>query len=596
MSDMISHGAPDPLSQDDAAFQPAGPAPQPRLRLWPAVILLGLQWLCMTVPSWLAPGTMLQFFGMFISPMVGAAGFLIWWLFFSRLRWRERWLTLLACAVIGAVAFVSYHSSFGIFGVILYALPAVTTAWLLWLLATPFLRWPARRTGLLVVFALGWGAFALVRFEGVYGDFSATFRLRSTPTAEEVFLAERAGHKDPAADDDIVTYVELQPGDWPGFRGPKRDARLTGAQIATDWQQRPPQQVWRQRVGPGWSSFAVVGNRLYTQEQRGPAEVVVCYNADTGAERWLHRDAARFTELVGGPGPRATPTFHEGKIYTMGATGILNCLDAATGRKFWSRDIVADSGAKVPEWGFAASPLVAQNIVTVYAGAEGKSVLGYHASSGEPAWSAGDGNKSYCSPHLARLAGVEQVLIATNEGLTSFHPVGGAVLWHHSWPSENVARVTQPAILEEDVLIGTAFTLGTRRLHLSHDNDSWNAREVWTKTAIKPYYNDLVVHGEHLYGFDGVFFTCLRLEDGKTRWRARGYGNGQVLLLADQDLLLITSEFGEVSLVEASPDRHNELARFQAIEGKTWNHPVVAHGKLYVRNGDEAACYQLTAK
>jgi outer membrane protein assembly factor BamB len=155
--------------------------------------------------------------------------------------------------------------------------------------------------------------------------------------------------------------------------------------------------------------------------------------------------------------------------------------------------------------------------------------------------------------------------------------------------------VVQPTLLgDADLLLGTGFQYGTRRVHVSRDGDGWQAQEVWTSRAINPYYNDLVVHRGHLYGFDGSFFTCVNLEDGKKKWRERGYGNGQVLLLADQDLLLILSERGEVALVDASPDGHKERGRFQAIEGKTWNHPVVAHGKLFVRNSEEAACYQLS--
>jgi outer membrane protein assembly factor BamB len=297
--------------------------------------------------------------------------------------------------------------------------------------------------------------------------------------------------------------------------------------------------------------------------------------------------------VVAGPGPRATPTFHEGRIYALGANGRLNCLDAATGRRLWSRDVAEDSGAKVPQWGFSASPLVAAGVVTVFAGGpDGKAVLGYDASSGKLAWSAGEGSFSYCSPHLARLHGTEQVLITTDAGLTSFEPARGKVLWQHDWQLPNgMTRVIQPAVLgDTDVLIGTGFDHGTRRVRLGKGGGT---EEVWTSRAIRPYYNDLVVHGEHLYGFDGNFLTCVGLDDGAGKWRARGYGNGQVLLLSDQDLLLVLSEKGAVALVEASPQRHRVLGRFQAIEGKTWNHPVVAHGKLFVRNGEEAACYAL---
>jgi len=157
-----------------------------------------------------------------------------------------------------------------------------------------------------------------------------------------------------------------------------------------------------------------------------------------------------------------------------------------------------------------------------------------------------------------------------------------------------MARVVQPTVLGDgDVLIGSGFQFGTRRVHVRHQSNSWNTEEVWTSRAISPYFNDLVVHRGHLYGFDGSFFTCVNLADGKRAWRARGYGNGQVLLLADQDLLLVLSEKGEVALVDASPEGHKERCRFQALEGKTWNHPVVAHGKLFVRNDEEARCYEL---
>jgi outer membrane protein assembly factor BamB len=573
-------------------------APEPRPRLWIGVVIVALQWLVITVPGWIAPATMIQFMAMLCGPIIAAVAFAAWWLFGSRLAWKDRWLGLLICAAVGTATFFLYHPSLGMFGLIMRALPAVTTAWVIWLLVTPFLSWQVRRAGLLVVFVLAWGYFTLLRLDGITGDTSATIQYRWIPTAEEVFLSLKgaAGYESkPVLDTAPALLTALQPGDWPGFRGPQRDGRLAGVRIATDWQQRPPQQVWRHRLGPGWSSFAVVGTRLFTQEQRGADELVVCYDIRSGAELWTHTDSARFTEVLGGPGPRATPTFHDGRIYAQGATGLLNCLDAATGSLFWSLDIVADSGAKVPQWGFASSPLVVDGVVTVFAGGpDDKSVLGYHASSGKLAWSAGQGQLSYCSTHLAHLGGGQQLLIATDAGLTAFDPARGTVLWQHQWAVANMPRIVQPALVDgSDLLIGTGMGVGTRRLHLGREGDAWVAQEVWTSKALKPYYNDLVLHQGNIYGFDGIFFKCVNLEDGKEKWRTRGYGNGQVLLLADQDLLLVLSEKGEVALLEANPAAHKELARFQAIEGKTWNHPVVAQGNLFVRNGEEMACYRL---
>jgi outer membrane protein assembly factor BamB len=260
----------------------------------------------------------------------------------------------------------------------------------------------------------------------------------------------------------------------------------------------------------------------------------------------------------------------------------------------WSRDIAADAGAKVPDWGFASSPLIAHGIVTVFAAGPDKAVIGYDAGNGELVWAGGDGARSYCSLHPARIGDVEQLVLTTEEGLIAFEPKKGDVLWRHAWPIGNMWRAMQPVqVGDADFLLGTAFGNGTRRVHVSSAGGVWSTSEVWTSKNIRPYFNDLVVHKDHLFGFDNNFLTCVRLKDGKSTWRERGYGNGQVLLLADQDLLLVLSEQGEVALVEAKPDAHNELARFQAIEGKTWNHPVLAHGKLFVRNGVEAACYEL---
>jgi outer membrane protein assembly factor BamB len=560
-----------------------------------------MQWLAMTVPGWIAPGSMVHIMIMMWTPMLALGAFALWWLFASRLAWKDRFIILGGCAALGAAAVLVYDPSMRSMGgmtITFNVLPIVTLVWIVWLVATMLVRWPIRRYGLLLLFALIWGYFGLVRMEGVDGTFKSKMAYRWDPTSEELFLSQSGATNAaiPSDSADAAETLEVEPADWPGFRGVDRDGCRTGVKIAIDWSAKPPRELWRHRVGPAWSSFAVVGNRAYTQEQRGDYEAVVCYDASTGSELWSHRDQTRFAEAIAGPGPRATPTFHEGKLYAQGANGQLNCLDAVTGEVVWTRDIVKDSDAKLPTWGMAASPLVAAGIVTVFAGGpEGKSVLGYDAATGEIAWSAGVGEFSYCSTQLSRLAGVDQVLVSTEKGVTAFDPARGTVLWQHDWPlAGGMARVVQPAVVGgSDVLIGTGFGNGTQRVHVSREGDSWKTKEIWWSRTFKPYYNDFVVHQNHLYGFDSNIFVCVNLEDGKVKWKARGYGNGEVLLLADQGLLLVLSEQGEVALLDATPDRHVELCRINAITGKTWNHPVVARGKLFVRNAEEAACYEL---
>jgi outer membrane protein assembly factor BamB len=567
------------------------------LRLWPAILIVALEWALRIVPGMISAEPMVQFMGAFYGPLLALALLLVWWVFFSRLRWSEVFIGVLTLAVLGAGSFFLYEPNFGVFPVILYTLPVVTTAWVVWLLAAAFLPWPVRRAGLIMVFALTWGGFALLRFEGVDGSFSPSFAWRWSLTAEQRHQANLAAGKFQSQTKAEAVVLALEPGDWPGFRGPDRDGKATGIRIGTDWRAQPPKEAWRHSIGPGWGSFTVVGKRLYTQEQLGNDELVVCYDVETGNILWTHKDPARFSDPVSGAGPRATPTFHEGKLYTFGARGLLNCLDAATGEPKWSkaRDVRADAEAKVPEWGFSASPAVAGGVVAVFAGGpNNKSVLAYSIASGELAWAAGEGQLSYCSLHPARLHGTDQILVTSDQGLTSFDPASGKVLWHHSAALPEMPRVVQPTILSDsDVLIGNGLGKGTHRIHVSQKGDEWTTEEVWHTRAISPYFNDLVIHDGCLYGFDREFLTCVSLEDGKSKWRARGYGNGQLLLLADQGLLLILSETGDVALVEASSAKHKELGRFHAFEGKTWNHPVVAHGKLFVRNGEWVACYTL---
>ncbi len=496
-----------------------------------------------------------QFFSKFLTPIGGAILLCLWWLLASRIRWTARLLVVGIFLGVGGLTVLVGGAGFPMMAVLMYALPTVTSVWVGWLLLTIYLPWPRRYAGLLVLIVLAWGYFMLVRVDGIDGGMAATIRWRWIPTAEEKFLAEsqRANRKtDVAANVRAVKELVIEPGDWPEFRGPARDGQLANVEIATDWNEHPPHELWRHRVGPGWSSFAVIGKRLYTQEQRGDDEVVVCYHSDTGEELWAHRDAARFSEVVAGPGPRATPTFHQGSIYAQGASGRLNCLDAMTGKVRWSHDVAADSGAKVPQWGFSASPLVAEGIVTVFAGGpKGKSVLGYKSSTGELAWSAGEGTLSYCSTQLAQIDGVEQILVTTDLGLAAFRPTTGEVLWEHRWPQDGLARIVQPALVDKaDVLIGTGMGVGTRRVSLKHDGNAWTTQEVWTSRAIKPYFNDLVVHDGYLYGFDSNVFMCVSLADGQRAmacprlrqrpgaaagrsepaahpWRARRSGTGQ---------------------------------------------------------------------
>jgi outer membrane protein assembly factor BamB len=351
-------------------------------------------------------------------------------------------------------------------------------------------------------------------------------------------------------------------------------------------------ELWRRSIGPGWSSFAVDGDLFYTQEQRGDDEIVSSYRLSTGQPVWRHRDAVRFWESNAGAGPRGTPTVANGRVYAFGATGILNVLDAASGAVIWSRNAASDTGIEIPMWGFSSSPLVINDLVII--AAAGK-MAAYEIATGKPRWFGPAGGFSYSSPQLVTNHGVQQVVFLRGNGVTSVAPADGNVLWEHDWEG---GAIVQPAITADgDILIssiGVTGGQGIRRLAIAMKSGQWTTEERWTSTGLKPYFNDFVVHNGHAFGFDGSILSCIDLTDGKRKWKGGRYGGGQLVLLADQDLLLVLSDEGELALVSAIPDEFREIGRFKAIEGKTWNHPVVVRDILLVRNGEEMAAFRLT--
>jgi outer membrane protein assembly factor BamB len=592
--------------------------PQKPIRLWPGVAIVALQWVLWLVVPRLLPEALA------VGVLGGAACGLavaLWWLFFSRAAWLDR-VGAIVLAVVAALAtsrVVHPSIATGMMGFMLvsYAIPALSLALVCGAAAGRRMSaWPRRAT-IAGAILIACGAFTLLRTGGVAGSGAADLHWRWTPTPEERLLSQAKNERLPAQAAPVAppaveppeaaplpeavpqpvrtapaAVSAVGPAEWPGFRGVARDGVVRGVSIEADWSRVPPVQLWRRPVGPGWSSFAVQGDRIYTQEQRGDDEIVACYSMTTGEPLWRHRDATRFWESNGGAGPRATPTVAGGRVYAMGATGLLNALDAGSGAVVWSRNVATETDTKIPTWGFAGSPLVVND--EVIATAAGR-LAAYDAATGTRRWLGPIHGGGYSSAHRLVIDGVVQVAILSDAGATGVAPADGAVLWEHAWPG---VAITQPArVGEGDILLSMVSTggtgIGTRRISLARGPGGWAATERWTSTALKPYFNDLVVHKGHAFGFDGSILACIDLTDGKRTWKGGRYGNGQLLLLADQDLLLVLSEDGEVALVGATPDQFRELARIPALEGKTWNHPVLVGDVLLVRNDQEMAAFRL---
>jgi outer membrane protein assembly factor BamB len=603
--------------------------PRKPLRLWPGVVaalLLVAFKLLMPLFGPAGPPTM------FLGALAGGVLIILWWLFLSRAPWIERpgAIVVMILAIAATRPFLDPSIATAGQGRLFYILviPVVALALVAAAIVSRTFGAGSRRAVIALAIAAASGSVALLRTGGVTGTGDADIHFRWTPTAEERLLAhlrdeppppapnpapvppvapmandakvKAAGPKPaptaaaapdvPKAAPDPITHTAAE---WPGFRGPNRDSVINGVHVETDWARKPPVELWRRPVGPGWSSFAVNGNLIYTQEQHGEDEVVSCYRLSSGELVWRHRDTARFSEFPGGPGPRATPTVYNGSVYTHGATGIVNSLDAGTGARRWTRNSSSDTGAEQPGWGFTSSPLVVNDIVVVAASGV---LVAYDLATGKPRWQGPRDGAGYSSPQLVVLDGVPQIVLLRGRRTTSFNVADGKVLWEHSW--EAGASIVQPALIgTRDLLINHADTMGgqaLRRLGVTRGGNGWSVEERWTSRGLKPYFNDFVVHKEHAFGFDGSILSCIGISDGERKWKGGRYGNGQMLLLAEQDLLLVLSEDGELALVNATPDQFTEVARFKAIEGKTWNHPVLVGDVLLVRNGEEMAAFRLS--
>ena len=247
--------------------------------------------------------------------------------------------------------------------------------------------------------------------------------------------------------------------DYPGYLGRDRSGNVAGISLERDWSAHPPRELWRQPVGLGWSAFAVSGSGAFTQEQRGEDELVVCYDLASGAPIWSHANRVRFSEPMGGDGPRATPTMSDGRVYAMGATGILDCLDAATGQLVWTHDTLKENGLANNPFGKSSSPLVVDDLVVVTGGMTNKStLLAYRRGDGSPAWQAGTDQASFSSPTLATLDGQRQIVSINAGSVTGHDLTDGHILWEYPWATNKWPKCAQPVLAESRIRLPSSST------------------------------------------------------------------------------------------------------------------------------------------
>ncbi|MCP4942132.1 MAG: PQQ-binding-like beta-propeller repeat protein [Planctomycetaceae bacterium] len=568
------------------------------IRIWPAVLFLAAMVVAKMLPSMIENGPSQIWMSAAFGPLLGALLVLGWWLLASRARWQERLLGLIGLAVTFGLAAVLLHPTMLGPAVLVLTIPLGVGAFAMGTIVLSRVHSPAR-TGIALLMAfIGFGYTDLLRAEGMWGDFAFDLHWRWAPDAEDRLLASQDEPKAETSAQYSKTEIRgwLANPEWSGFRGQQRDSRQRGAVFTSDWESRPPKEQWRVPVGPGWSSFAVAGNLLYTQEQVSDRELISCYDAVSGGKIWTQGIESRFDDPLGGPGPRGTPTLAEGGVFSLGAQGWLSRVDPVSGELIWKQDLREVAQCSPPMWGFCSSPLVVDGLAIVYAGGgNGKGLLAFNAADGEVVWAVQAGRNSYASAQLATIAGQVRLLMLTGDGLSIHELDTGKLLFDYEWESGGY-RSLQPQVIDGNkILLPSGMGTGTRLIELDAEDSKvgWSATELWTTLQFKPDYNDFVVYEGNLYGFDSGIFTCIDLKTGERQWKGGRYGKGQVLLLEDSGLLLIAAEKGQLVLLEATPEARIELFKMDALDGRTWNHPVVVGDRLYLRNSSEAVAFQL---
>lgn len=525
--------APTPSPSPTAQLSP-GP------RLWPAVVLLAVA-AARLAQIWIFRDYDTQFKVEHSSSIlrVWAPAMGVWWLAFSRLSWRSRIL---------GIVFLS------------------GTAGLFW---------------------------AFIRVRGVDGNRLPNLEFRWASTIRRPSVTPRPSPS--LSSTNATSLGSSSPADFPQFLGPQGDAVLPGPLLATNWTQQPPRELWRTSVGEGWAGFVVAGTDAITLEQQGADEAIVCRAVNTGELRWAHRYPARYENASAGTGPRSVPTLDADHCWTTGATGVLTCVARRDGSQLWQVNLLRDAGSGQPEWGYSASPLLHGNWIVVAAGGPaGASLVAYDKLTGRRVWAGGNDPVGYSTPTRLRLDGMTQILMFSHVGIAAHDPANGRVLW--SRPTARIPNVSSPVRIDDHhVLVSAGYGFGSELLEIQRAvSGDWSGKPLWRSIRMKSKVSNLFVRDGHLYGLDDGTFACVRLRDGERVWKEGRYGHGQSLQVGD--LTLVTTESGEVVLLDPTPQGPGERARFRALQGKTWNPPALAGDLLFVRHDREAACFRLPTR
>lgn len=384
--------------------------------------------------------------------------------------------------------------------------------------------------------------------------------------------------------------------DWPQWRGVNRDGKSAERGLLKSWPQGGPKLAWQTSgAGEGYSSFSVAGGKLYTLGARGGTEYVMAFDEATGKKLWEVAHGARFSNDRG-DGPRATPTVEGNRLYAYGASGDLAAMDAATGKVAWKINVLKQFGGGNITWGLSESPLVLQDRIIINAGGPKASIVAVDKANGNVLWRSQGDQAGYSSAILHEVGGIPQAVVFTAERVVGVDTRDGRLLWSYHRVSNQTANIATPIARGNYVFLSSDYGTGAALLELRPNGKSIDAREVYFTREMRNHHASSVLVGDHLYGFSSAILTAMKFDTGEVAWRDRSVGKGSVIFADDR--LYLFSENGVVGLAEANPAGYREHGRFQIRTGSlpTWSHPVVANGKLFLRDQDTIYAYDVRAK
>ncbi len=564
------------------------------IRIWPMVVLAVTGLTCMTLPTLLGMADSFRFMTLAFGAVLHLLLLAIWVLFGSRAPWSDRALFLILGVVGLVVGFSIQDKSLGIM-VLLFGTPIAATCLALTLIGTCSTPWPKRKWIAYASWFAPLSLWLLAGVDGMMASFAPELRWRWQANAEA--RAELRRSKEVNKPKFELRSVQLKEGDWPRFRGTQSDGNANDLGLTLS-DKTTAKLVWKQPVGFAWSSMIVVDGLLFTQEQRGPQEAVVCLDAATGSEVWSYSYDARYEDKTqaSGTGPRSTPTFHEGKIYSVGGTGIVTCLNAEDGNLIWKRNLSEDCATPIAMWGFSTSPsLQADNCFLLGGGntPNSKDSICYDANTGNIRWAAEGSGETYSSPQLVELCNDQQIVLSVGPNTIGRGIVDGKERWRIKSGGMGNTMLQPIRFGKDQLLIASGEGDGTSLVEIKHTGENWQASKKWSSARLRPDFNDVVVVDSMILGLTKGLLTCVDSATGEMHWKKFRFGSGQLIALPNQNCVLVLSESGELSLIRVGPKEPTLLHAWQGIQGKTWNHPVLVKNRIYCRSAEEIACYEL---